>query len=257
MLKTTIGRIHSRARRIVLGLLIQLFPSAADDGECIQCRDYEISCWIDGISISNVETFCKLIGDACSLSLNSKVTVGIAWEKAGLPRPFPKIAISPMLVTALTTLTGYPNDFVLLTIHVAACCILFHKNPIPLAAMLNSCDTNLDSFVEISSVKFLVRYAKALIANDASKMTTLYEMVTSNFSQRSPLFHFAQYVNDEVPASMGNDNSLRYQSLSTEQAGVASRFLLHIVKIARGSSKVITRCLHLLRRAIPLMFSVS
>ena len=105
----------------MLSLLIQLFPSTVDDDECIQCRDHEISCWIDGISVANVETFCKLIGDAYSLSLNSKVKVGIAWEKAGLPRPFPKVAISPMLVTALTNLTGFSEDFVLLTIHVAAC----------------------------------------------------------------------------------------------------------------------------------------
>ena len=241
----------------MLSLLIQLFPSTVDDDECIQCRDHEISCWIDGISVANVETFCKLIGDAYSLSLNSKVTVGIAWEKAGLPRPFPKVAISPMLVTALTNLTGFSEDFVLLTIHVAACCILFHKNPMPLAAMLNSCDINLDSFAKISSVKFLVRYAKALIADDTSKMTTLYEMVSSNFSQRSQLFHIAQFVNDQVPALVGNDSWSRYQSPSTEQADVASRFLLHLAKISYGSSKVIIRCIHLLRRTIPLMFSVS
>ena len=264
MLNTTSTRIHHRARRIVHCLLMQLFPAIVNnsndhdendgDSESVHCQDYEFACWLDALSMSNIEDFCKLVAESQNQSLSSKVMVGIAWEKAGLSRPFPTVTCSPILVTALTTLGGRSEDFVLLTIQVAASCLLFNRNPISLAALVVHCDLNEEG---TNSRRELIRYAKCLLKNDAKKMESLLKMVSSCFARRNYLFEIVLYVNERITESTDDSRLWVFHSLSYEHANVASRLLLHIMEVGYSSGSVVSRCLRLLRRTVPVLLMVS
>ena len=155
MMKTTDQGVMERARRIAILLL---HPHRQHDAtkscysEATSCLAHEASCWIDGMSLENVDEFIKVVQESASIPLRGMVDLARAWRAAAVgissssssPEPIPvsATAVSTILVTAVLRMqqqerhSSSSSRFALLTLQVAAKCMLYHADPRPLAALI-------------------------------------------------------------------------------------------------------------------------
>lgn len=256
MLATRFECIHEIARRIIRDILTQVLKSRMDDPERVHCIDHEISCWIDGLTLESLPAFCKLLVDASTQALNSSLIAGRAWEESGLPKPFPCFPISPLLTTSLTNAAGYSKALLLLTMQVAVSGLLFHKNPIPLAAVLKHCNFEPNDTESSDNRNVIVGYACSLIINGPNLQQELGEMIAAFSSHQSILFRIVKAARSNAKDPMDDWDSWFPPLLPFEQVMVAARLLLHMMTISEGSASAMARCLVLLRRITPLMLQV-
>jgi hypothetical protein len=256
MLTTRFECIHERARRIIRDILTQMLKSRMDDPERVLCIDHEIACWIDGLTLESLPAFCTLLVDASTQALNSSMIAGRAWEESGLPKPFPCFPISPLLTTSLTNKAGYNRALLLLTMQVAVSGLLFHKNPLPLAAVLKHCNIENSDSESSDNRNLIVSYACTLIANGPNLQQELEEMIATFSSHQGILFRMVEAVQSNANHSMDDWDSWFPRLPTFEQVMVATRLLRHMMTISEGSASAMARCLVLLRRITPLMLQV-
>jgi hypothetical protein len=252
MLKTRVEHIHARARRIALRILSPVFQNRSNDTESNRSLDYEATCWVDALSMECLEGFCKLLNEASLLSLSSVASVGLAWTKAGLPGSVACIPFSAVLTTALSQVPGHSSGLALQTFQVATKCLLYQRNPLPLAALIVYLREKAEQsdMAKSDSGEELWKYAQSLLKMElvAEEQQQLLAMVVSGFlSRTSLLYRTVEFATGEHIFEV---------SPSHGEAIVASRLLIHIMKISEGCASTTTRCVALLRRNLPILLQV-
>ena len=119
--------------------------------------NYEWSCWIDGVTRDTAEDFKKAYFESTMDNgvIQSRALVAAAWRKVGMTRPIPHRTVTPLLIRSLHQRSRYGKEFVNLTAQVTLKSLLFLRNPLPLAAVVVSLETDFQS----SSFDQLATYA--------------------------------------------------------------------------------------------------
>jgi hypothetical protein len=133
---TTSDCVLALAREIALFMFRRVVASRVEDTESQQCLEYEASCWIDGMTMETLPEFCKVIQEASQLSFRSVVAFAEAWTASALPGAMPTLSVSGNLIHVMQRLSKASEAFLLLTCQVAAKCLLYHFNPLPLATIV-------------------------------------------------------------------------------------------------------------------------
>jgi len=218
-------------------------------------REYEASCWIDGIAESAVGEFCNAMQQAFAASVPVVVTLARAWKNAGLPNPIPTVLLpSSLVVRALRILAQTSSELQLLTLQVLSKWLLFAANPLPLAALI------LDSTPETKELPLfsgLLDYSRSLVLFDqhtsSQKLSLVETMLKAYFAENSyPLC----LITGRDPSTLGPWSPvLNVQTFANRDCMVLTRELVHLSTIALDAKQF--PFTDLLRQMLPVAISVS
>lgn len=237
-------------------LLCCLFPVDKDEAEYRINREYEASCWIDGITDRTLNDFCSLVQQSANATTPDIVTFALAWRNADLPdNPLPNAHPSAILVQSLQLLTQASDEFTLLTVQVLAKCLLHDANPLPLAALILDASKTVAGHPVFGQ---LVEYARSVLHFDryvASKRNDLaMAMLKACFAKDSyPLALLAP----ALPSGSNNDSSLVDEKLANASQDYVTlvRQLTHLTNVADDAN--CASILPLIRQILPVAISVS
>lgn len=231
-------------------------PSDRTDDESQDCLRYEIHCWVECITAELVPAFCAILEEASQLHFKSEIYLLQAWKLAELPNQMPKLTVSPILMAAMSsksTNTKSRNMDKLLN-QVTTKCLLYHDNPLPLAALIGYFQ-NVNECTQLETT--LVHYSESLVNFEAEAQSTreeiLFRLVDSTFSGIS--FH------SRILRSVSNDGEKMILSdilegLKHEDTNAATRQLLHMIACSKDEGKL-ESCVSILRFLLPAVLMVS
>lgn len=238
--------VYSRARNICQLMVGQVAPSDSAEGETQKCLKYEISCWVDCMTEGLVAEFCAILEEASQLHFKSEIFLLQAWKKAGLPQPMPALLVSPILMVAMSSSTGgsRSDGMALLLNQIMTKCLLYHHNPLPLAALICY-------FYSAEKEDPLVQYSSSLTSfeteSESKRGELILQLIESTFSKES--FHFkilrllSEDENEKLALGLLNE-------MSKDDAVAATRQLLHILACS-DSEATLRNCLSLIRLLLP------
>jgi len=256
MTTTRSPEVYSRAQSICQFMLELAAPFETLKGESRQCLKYEIQCWVDCISVDLIPEFCSILEEASHLHFKSEIFLLQAWKHAALPPPKPSLLVSNILMAAMTgaaEITRSDKLNVLLN-QVLAKCLLYHDNPLQLAASVifiqSSREVNQlnNSIVEYSSS--LVRFGKY---SDSERAALLRQMVNSIFSQGSFHCQLASLISEK--RNVKKDSDLLDQ-IPKDDSFAAMRQLLHMLTISSRDT-LQQACLNVARLLLPTVILES
>lgn len=258
MLTTRCQIVHTESRSLALSLLVPIMVSESSDPENSRSIEFESSCWIDGLTIECLPTFCKVLHDVSNNALNIIASVGRAWTKFKMSEA---PDFSPLLMASLLVVDG-SAEFSSFVAQVTARCLLFLRNPMPLAALIQYVSTKGDR-INTTKTKAgipLVDYSNVLLAFDgesgSKRFEQLGEMLRSCFAPGNQFLIAHSWLKKSKVKKTGKIGSWFEPPENFEKSLAFSKFLIHIVLVARGAEMVEDRGWALLRRAVPTMLLV-
>jgi hypothetical protein len=266
--------VYQATRTICNRVFAFVAPARSAEIEIQQCIEHEISSWVDCLTSQSVEEFCSSLHEASQLSFQSEIHLLRAWTKADLPKPIPRLSVSPILVAALSSLFGgsCSRDFSLLVGRVATKCLLFHHNPMPLAALIsyfyemqaskktpdardivkeNGCSPGQIENVVSSYAHSLVEFENV---SDEERESRLLSLTTMFFSKKSYLRRLPLML-DGVIAQEPAVKILR--NMTRDDVVAAVRQIIHMLAISDPKESLRRNCLPFLRLALPIVVDVS
>ena len=263
-------QVYDILRRLCCLVIRQLIIIENLDSEVGQCVEYEISCWVDCMGNENIEQFCAKAEEATQLlPLECEIWMYNAWNQAEFPKPVPKLASSPLLVHAASSLCkgSLPPDMVNLVVLVLTKCLLFHNNPLPLATLIHFCfSTRVDEpAVQVAGdqdaapTEALLKYTDSLVRFDryspSKRADLLNHLLKLHFTSQSFhlkvhkfLFHEGDDEDETLPECMA--------SISRHDSVAAVRQLSHAL-VCTDDKLIQQKTLPLLRILLPLALKVS
>ena len=233
----------------------QVAPSDSAEGETQQCLKYEILCWVDCMTAGIVPEFCSILEEASQLHFKSEIYLLQAWKKADLPQPMPTLAVSPILMAAMSNLSGgsRTGSMAVLLNQVVTKCLLYHDNPLPLAALVGYFQsTGMNSQLKDP----LRQYARSLVAfgtvSESKREELLRRLVDSTFTEKS--FHrktlrlTTENTTEKILSGL-------LDGLSREDTVAATRQLLHILASSSIDASLRNN-ISLMRLLLPAMLQV-
>jgi hypothetical protein len=258
MLVTKCRIVHEMSREIALSLLIPVMQSRSSGDDSLECIEHESSCWINALTLECLPAFCKLLLEVSAKALTILASVGPAWGNRGISR---RTDFSILLMASLSA-RDESNAFSFFVLQVTARCLLFQRNPIPLAELIRYVGKKDDSSRVMNSKAAapLVKYASALLdfENDSGsgRLALLGEMLSSYFSGSDRLATVNKLL-FESPSLSAEDLIDQFEVPQTiEKSLELAKFLIHVQLISEGTQMKSSRCWALLRRTVPTMLLV-
>ena len=253
MITTKLEIVRRQAQEVAMRMLSAILHDTTRGREASECLNYEVGCWLDGLTMKTVAEFSTLISDASSNSLNKAVCLGQAWAHSKLPKPMPTIAVSSVLTTALSSHSEHSISFSMLALQTASRCLLFHKNPLPLASLILYChEFNRSPILLVADADVLVKYTGSLVnfgqTSAEDRVSLFYKMVQAYFSGQSLMA--------KIVAILSSDADATVPFVRASAATLAARLLAHIAVAAKGNLMVSKRSLVMIRRLIPAILQV-
>lgn len=244
-----------QSRAIAIDLICRVSPIENNSREGQISRQYEASCWVDGITKGAVlDGFCTLLQQSVSVSIPGYVPFARAWRNAGLPTPIPTARPSTILVQALQLLPQSTTEFALLTLQVLARCLIYDVNPLPLAALILDTGETLDSVSEEFPVFVrIVDYARSLVFFDQYSGEKKLDLAVTMLK--------ACYFDGSYPVALLADSGISSTeknfgaAADDEDVFVLTRQLVHLATVAGVEGH--TPILRFLQRMLPVSVSVS
>lgn len=246
-------------------MMAMVAPSTSAPDREQHCLEYERACWIDSIqSEEDIKYFGLVLEEAAQLSsFQSELYLIRAWSKTGLPKPAPtRLPMSPILVAALTHCRASSDSsrFSFITAQVASKCLLFHYNPLPLAALVvYFCDEGMDESLSTPTTsgsapsKALTHYSRSLIKFDPEqemeRKKLLCDLVSTYFSVRSYQQSLLDLLERKSRRSSNNDI---LKSLPAEHTDAALRQLRHIF-VSTNDDDIRRNCFEMICHLLPLV----
>ena len=256
MLTTRIRGIHEVSRRIAYNLIIQgIVPRKLRGSEIALCIEFEIDCWMDGLTLDALPPFCTMLSDATKNGINTIAILGDAWTEYAIP---PAMRFSP-LVAALSSTRESTADFSSLTTQVATRCLLFQRNPIPMAAICSSSLEGNSSTTQRKNRERLVSYAKFLLAHKqdhVKALDLLCNLLGSSLAPGNPLSVALTFLCGTDPSIESRRANL-LTALTFDKSFYLARFLIHVCLLVGNAGEIRDRCWVLLRQITPTLLLVS
>ncbi|GKY95471.1 hypothetical protein MPSEU_000508700 [Mayamaea pseudoterrestris] len=134
MIATRSSAVFGKARILSLQLLLRIgAPATVMSPDCQSDIKYELSCWVDGLSLRCLDDFCSLLYTLQESQLGN-IQFAKAWKSVtGSSAAEPNV--SSLLLNSFS-LPDVSESFSLLCCQVASRCLLHHLKPLPLAAFV-------------------------------------------------------------------------------------------------------------------------
>ena len=257
MLKSKCHIVHSMSRQIALDLMAPLLQSRCVELEDFEYMEFEAACWVDGLTISSLPLFCTLLHDVSQKGISAIAGVSAVWAENKISQA---MRLSP-LIASLSSVES-SRGFSSLIIQVCTRCLVFQRNPIPLAALVCHVGENesLSCAMRSDAAIPLLSYARSLLnfhpEDGPARLELLERLLESSLSSKNTLLTVFKLLND----SPQSENLLieAFQCPATlEELQVLSKFLIHAILISYGKDDVSDRCWALLRFTTPTILLVS
>mgnify|MGYP005841045457 CR=1 FL=1 len=241
--------IYKVAKRLCCFVLQSFTPVKVSDRETRQSVDYEITCWVECITLSDIPEFCDVLQHASELSFQSNIVFLRAWNSEGLPKPVPKLPVSSLLVAAITSENqrcSCSEGFAFLLNQVTSRCLLYHNNPLPLCALITYAQ-KLEVRAEYLAASPKQSSPISTTLLDYSESLVRYEQVTDKDRENRLKTLLAQYFSDEsfyrrvsdalLRGKMGRDAVEKlFKNMPSEDLVAAMRLALHVFALYDGES---------------------
>lgn len=260
LLTTESAQIFSIVREVLQKLISKVIPFKTDINLNSEFSvDYELSCWLDGVTIQTLDEFIVCLQESSQNSFGTIIMNARAWQQSGFKGSIPVLPVSPCLVSALQNLHRASKAFALLTCQVACKGLLYLTNPLPLAALINESYQQMltgDASEAGAYLQPLAEYSATLLHFGESTGTQKHKLL---FSALGRLFSRGSFPNLGGPSGfhtceVRNSNvafSLKQQS--DELALI--RNLNHLITIS-GTTSDSTTYRNLVRRLAPVSLAV-
>lgn len=233
----------------------QSVPSGVDDEESKRCLEYELSCWVDGMTRDTLSEFCISLRESAELSFRSEILLAKAWEKLSLPSPVPALSVSPLLIHVLERLPRASPMFRLLACQVATKCLFHHLNPLPLAVVVIHAGHIDEPQLQCSVHSRLLQYAQSLVEfdrfSDTVRLGFIRSLLSSSLSTESCQGLFIGLPNSRKASSTCDAVGL----LAYEDSEVMVRQLLHVMTVV-DDEDIRRSCVKAVGRMIAAVFQV-
>jgi hypothetical protein len=202
--------------------------------------------------------FCKVLNDVAHNALNIIASVGRAWTEFEVSRA---TSFSPLLMASLSVVDGSPA-FSSLVVQVTSRCLLFQRNPMPLAFLIQYVCKQEDRLIAMKSKAGvpLFEYAKALVdfdhASGSKRLELLGKMLRSCFSPGNKWLAAYSWLRQSPSAAAENVDDWFEIPQTFEKSLAFTKFLIHVQLISNDTEMVPDRCWALLRRTVPTMLLV-
>lgn len=269
MLVTESDEILNKLRSIAFSVLVKLLlmnhnSNGDTDKSCNDVIEYEITCWLESVTMNTLNEYCSLIEQCITDSYMSVIVVAQAWNNAKLPNPMPPLTFSSLLVHAIRNINQSSKAFSICTCQIAIKCIMYMNNPLPLAALiLDSYDsTGKTTSSCIPEVHNIVRqYAQSLIDyNNYSGTTRIeicYQMLHLTFGENSLLRLVVQVIRTSGMIEIDTPKGILIQKLDGLCLNylALSRNIKHFLFLT-DTDHVKNNCLHLMKCILPALLKV-
>ena len=206
--------------------------------------DYEFGCWLDGVTTETLAEFVSCLQEASHLRLFNS-GFARAWQRAQLTSSVPFLPASPLLVFALRKQPS-TGPFGLLTCQVAARCLLYQENPLPLAVLIHDANQTADPQDRSEHLERLAEYCNSLIKFEEFSGDQMNNLFTCAWRS---LF-------SEEWGSIFAANAMTAIADQQTACDTLVRNLTHLITVTSGT-QVGRQYVELLQKIAPLAFAVS
>ncbi|CAJ1918000.1 unnamed protein product [Cylindrotheca closterium] len=249
MLHTKEGSVYKDSRVIAINLLVRMLQSRWTDENSESFIRYESECWINGLTIDSLPSFCALLRDVTENELQIVATIGDVWSRCKAVGP---MTCSLLLFAAWATekpLAAFAKLFSQVSLRV----MLFHRSPLVVANLIHFADKE-SSWSEGESVpeftKDLVHYASMLRHFDGVDGTverkTLGKIFNSLVGKGDIITMALTWVHSKSSITLESFLNEIESDRLTEDASALARFLIHVNIISDEGSEAAIRCWTLL-----------
>ena len=256
--------VYSYARALSLFLLTRIVLSSFLSDEMLSNINYEMTCWIDCMSKGAVRDFGRVL-EASSANTYAEISLFRAWKNVGLMCPMPNEMSSGILVTAIKfiyTDCTCSSELEALVCQVAAKCLVFNHNPMPLAALVTSSfgskkSSPVDGSYSKEMMIALGKYAKCLVEFESTDESTqsklLFQLFETCFAESSFHRKVTEWLDGDAKDQTPQEHLGR---ISLQDSIAAIRQLSHVVAcISKDALR--QRSLSLLRLLLCVALEVS
>lgn len=252
---TKSNEIFQESRNIAINVLQKLFTNLDSSPEHCTIVEYELSCWIDGLTMDMLDSFSNLIQDALSYSSMSIIIVAQGWKESKLPGPVPTLLFTPLLIQAIRNIQQASKSFNIFICQVTVHCMLFMTNPLPLASlilMVSNSSSQGEQFDSVTTYARKLVNMQSLVEND--RITSLQLLLEKTFGENSLiLIEVIQSVSSPIFSSTKimsylNNKKVNYIELI--------RQIYHLISMIDGSDLRVN-CMDLIYKLLPIAIKVN
>jgi len=245
VLRSRHASVYIKAREIAIELMRQQISVGLEGAELEQlvCNDYEFSCWIDTLTLKSLQGFKALLLQVAKNKLDHTIVSSQSLKHFSLQGM--GLFHTPLLSHTLNTSSGLQH----LATKVAVRSILFHKNPLSLAALVcHGVETGRCQKSPLSNFCDMLLHFSA--SRPHEKREQLSTLISSTLSSNSLAYKFLMKPGAfDVPdhyIEAGIRQCLNLALLEDDQTRSREHILLLRRLLSRGlylSSKSILACL--------------
>jgi hypothetical protein len=260
ILATSSPQLLRAGRELALHLMSGIIPGRrifSAGGAVKASFDYEFSCWVDGVTKQTLDELITCLQESSLVSFRLVLGFAKAWQHAKLSSSVPFLPASSLLTYALQHHQA-SAAFAVLTCQVAAKCLLYQTNPLPLAVLIHDSHRRSLQDVEYSEVTVhleqLAQYCSSLIHFQEIPANGKHDSLCSLFARLFSSESFSALFNGISSCSVdaGHPQGIRYANCD---ALILVRNLLHLIAIS-GPSRISATYVKALLKLTPLALSV-
>ena len=231
---TTIPEVDTISRKLALLLMEQELGETTDNTETMQCRKYESSLWIDGISAETIQDLVRMIEESKQQRVQHKIMASQAWANASTGYAMPMPGVSTLLSSSIYRLLGdkdasFSDEVSLLLIQIATKMLLFQADPKPFAAIIVFAANG--SVPNDKNIAALYHCAKSILDDDSTANTCIESLTSGVFGAECQLNSIVQMVN-------ADKKNLHTQLDASQYASpVAMRQCLRMMDYSKGRNE--------------------
>jgi len=223
MLRTKDCVVHDACFDIARIILLPIFEGRTTGSESIEYVRVELNWWLDALTMATLSSFCELLSTCTCRSLDILGEIRGSLTKDVSVQ---NLNCSVLMMAALAE-TRRENSFTVMVVGVATKLLLFHRDPVPFAKLIQSVQilTGATGVLSTEHGSCLVIYARSLVEfrnGTEDTLVCLKELLSAALGPRHIFLKFLANVADERKTNPKSFPMASYDVLAT------ARFYIHL-----------------------------
>lgn len=202
MTKTNEFSVYEQARNLSIKTMTNIVGIAPSHEDSVL---YELSGWVDAVSIANIPTFCDLLEATQKVTVQHDVIISNSFHKYYPLHGITEIGFTPIISTALSSIasdtSNFDESFINIICKVTTATLLQQRNPRPLVCVVKFLLCNSQTLSK--GMRSLVGLASSIIDQDKNLMQITLAHLNDVFGQNNARTKLADYLSNKV-----NDSSM-------------------------------------------------
>ena len=249
MLRTNDSVVHHACLDVARIILLPVFEGRTTGLESMEYVRVELNWWLDAVTVATLSSFCELLSTCTGRSLDILGEISGALTKDVTIK---NLNCSILMMAALTE-TRRENAFTVMVVRVATKLLLFHRDPVPFAKLIQSVQ-RLKGDIGVLSTEngsLLVMYARSLAEyrnGTEETLVCLKELLVAGLGPRHIFLKFMAKAPDERESNPKSVPTAACDVLAT------ARFYIHLRVVSADFLQDALRK-RLLHRLVPALIS--